>query len=62
MNFSMPLFPKTQLERINEIDKNEEDKIMITKTLNFSETIYNILKTREILPADMVNNFVLFLF
>ena len=58
----MPLFPKTQLERINEIDKNEEDKIMITKTLNFSETIYNILKTREILPADMVNNFVLFLF
>ena len=54
MNFTIPQFPKTQLESIHELDKNDEDRIMLSKTLNSSETIFNILKNREILAAEMV--------
>jgi hypothetical protein len=49
MNFSIPQHPKIQLESINEADKNDE-----AKTLTFLGTILNILKTREILDAEMV--------
>jgi hypothetical protein len=54
MNNTIPHFPKTILEIIHEFDKNDEDKIMLSKTLNSSESIFNILKNREILAAEMV--------
>jgi hypothetical protein len=54
MNYTIPQFPKTILESIHEFDKNDEDKIMLSKTLNSSESIFNILKNREILAAEMV--------